>query len=122
MSVRETNSSIHSIEIYPVGDVIHLLNNWDQAALIPSIPISLFISLACFSGETQKMKVFRLSAPIVIMVPGVETAETGDKYLGVTRTMQGRLLQIKDVELFRNGSVREFYRLKALINLKQVNT
>ena len=122
MSVRETNSSIHSIEIYPVGDVIRLLNNWDQAALIPSIPISLFISLACFSGETQKMQVFRLSAPIVIMVPGVETAETGDKYLGVTRAMQGRLLQIKDVELFRNGSVREFFRLKALINLKQVNT
>ena len=92
MSVRETNSSIHSIEIYPVGDVIHLLNNWDQAAVIPSIPISLFISLACFSDETQKMQAFRLSAPIVIMVPGVETAETGDKYLGVTRAMQGRLL------------------------------
>ena len=92
MSVRETNCSFHSIEIYPVGDVIHLLNNWDQTALIPSMTISLFISLACFSGETQKMQAFRLSAPIVIMVPGVETEETGDKYLGVTRAMQGRLL------------------------------
>ena len=28
----------------------------------------------------------------------------------------------KDIELFRNGSVREFYRLKALITLEQVNT
>ena len=75
MSVRETNCSVHSIEIYPVGDVIHLLNNWDQAALIPSIPISLFISLACFSSETQKMQALRLSAPIVIMVPGVPSGD-----------------------------------------------
>ena len=29
---------------------------------------------------------------------------------------------MKDVELFRDGSVHEFYRLKALITLKQVNT
>ena len=28
----------------------------------------------------------------------------------------------KDVELFRKGSVYEFYRLKALIILEQVNT
>ena len=27
----------------------------------------------------------------------------------------------KDVELFRNGSVHEFYRLKALITKEQVN-
>ena len=27
-----------------------------------------------------------------------------------------------DLELFRNGSVHEFYRLKALITLEQVNT
>ena len=52
----------------------------------------------------------------------METAETGDKYLGVARAMQGRLMQIKDVELFRNGSVHEFYRLKALFTSKQVNT
>ena len=31
-------------------------------------------------------------------------------------------MHAKDVELFRNGSVREFYRLKALITLEQVNT
>ena len=29
---------------------------------------------------------------------------------------------MKDVELFRDGSVHEFYRLKALNTLKQVNT
>ena len=28
----------------------------------------------------------------------------------------------KDLELFRNVSVHEFYRLKALITLEQVNT
>ena len=32
-------------------------------------------------------------------------------------------MQIKDVELFRNGSVHELYRLKALVTLEQeVNT
>jgi len=30
-------------------------------------------------------------------------------------------INAKDVELFRNGSVHEFYRLKALISLEQVN-
>ena len=30
-------------------------------------------------------------------------------------------MHAKDVELFRNGSVHEFYRLKALITLEQVN-
>ena len=29
---------------------------------------------------------------------------------------------VKDSELFRNGSAHEFYRLKALITLEQVNT
>ena len=31
-------------------------------------------------------------------------------------------IKAKDVELIRNGSVHEFYRLKALITLEQVNT
>ena len=31
-------------------------------------------------------------------------------------------IDAKDVELFRNGSVQEFFRLKALITLEQVNT
>ena len=30
-------------------------------------------------------------------------------------------INAKDVELFQNGSVHEFYRLKALISLEQVN-
>ena len=31
-------------------------------------------------------------------------------------------MDLKDVELFQNRSVHEFYRLKALITLEQVNT
>ena len=31
-------------------------------------------------------------------------------------------INVKDVELFRNGSIHELYRLKALITLEQVNT
>ena len=31
-------------------------------------------------------------------------------------------MDVKDVELFQNRSVHEFYRLKALITLEQVNT
>ena len=46
---------------------------------------------------------------------GPETVETGDKYRDVAT-------YLKDVELFRNESVHEFYRLKALISLEQVNT
>ena len=45
-----------------------------------------------------------------------ETVESGNKYRDVTSTAYS-----KDVELFRNGSVYEFYRLKALITLEQAN-
>ena len=31
-------------------------------------------------------------------------------------------INAKDVEIFRNGAVNEFYRLNALITLEQVNT
>ena len=31
-------------------------------------------------------------------------------------------ISAKDIELFQHGSVHEFYRLKALITLEQVNT
>ena len=43
-------------------------------------------------------------------------AESGNKYRDVTSTAYS-----KDVELFRNGSVHEFYRLKELITLEQAN-
>ena len=33
-----------------------------------------------------------------------------------------RSIQVHGIELFRNGSVHEFYRLKALITLEQVIT
>ena len=45
-----------------------------------------------------------------------ETVESGNKYRDVTSTAYS-----KDVELFRNGSVHEFYRLKELITLEQAN-
>ena len=61
-----------------------------------------------------------------------ETVETGDKSCDVTDNIfraswmfcEESLgnINAKDVELFRNGSVREFYRFKALITLEQVNT
>ena len=31
-------------------------------------------------------------------------------------------IDAKDVELFRNGSIQEFFRFKAFITLEQVNT
>ena len=52
--------------------------------------------------------------------------ETGDKYLGVTKSHTwksfNRKTNAKDVELFGKGSVHKFYRLNALITLEQVNT
>ena len=61
-----------------------------------------------------------------------ETVETGDKNRDVTDNVfrapcmfcdesLGKICA-KDVKLFRSGSVREFYSLKALITEKQVNT
>ena len=54
--------------------------------------------------------------------------ETGNKNRDVTQCHAlfceeslGKI-DAKDVELFRNGSVHEFCRLKALITLEQVNT
>ena len=61
-----------------------------------------------------------------------ETVETGDKNRDVTDNMfrppcmfcEASLgkINVKDVELFRNGSVHGFCRLKALITLAEVNT
>ena len=62
-----------------------------------------------------------------------KTGETGDKNCDVTANIQkfsrapymfceesfGEI-NAKDVKLFQNGSVREFYHLKALISLEQV--
>ena len=53
-----------------------------------------------------------------------ETVEAGDKNRGVRRAACGVSYSKRHacfVKLFRNGSVREFYRLKALITLEQVN-
>ena len=52
--------------------------------------------------------------------------ETGDKYLGVTKSHTwksfNRKINAKDIELFGKGSVHKFYRLNALITLEHVNT
>ena len=57
------------------------------------------------------------------MVPGVISKDCGnwDKNRGVTKAMY-RIEGCEDVEIFRNGSVHKFYRLKALITLEQVIT
>ena len=50
----------------------------------------------------------------------METVETGTKNRCVIEAMH--VLRKLNLELFRNASVREFYRLKPLIALEQVNT
>ena len=62
------------------------------------------------------------------MVPGVpilaETVETGDKNRDVTQCHGSfgaeslRKIDAKDVELFQNGSIYEFYRLKVLTSFR----
>ena len=62
-----------------------------------------------------------------IIVPGVPSGDRGN-WGKVTRRDESHECQrlekinVKDVELFRNGLVHEFYRFKALIALEQVNT
>ena len=52
------------------------------------------------------------------------TVETGNKNRCVTEAKHilRRAEERLNLELFRNVSVHEFYRLKALITLEQVNT
>ena len=52
----------------------------------------------------------------------METMETGNKYCCVTEATHVLGRKLIGLELFRNGSVDEFYRLKALITLEQENT
>ena len=49
------------------------------------------------------------------MVPGVISEDCGnsDKNRGVTKAMY-RIEGCEDVEIFRNGSVHKFYRLKSV--------
>ena len=49
--------------------------------------------------------------------------ETGNKNRCLTELKLGMFCEDRlGLELFQNGSVHEFYRLKALITLEQVNT
>ena len=56
----------------------------------------------------------------------METMETGNENRCVTeatKVLRRKLIKDKcDLELFWNRKVHEFYHLKALITLKQVNT
>ena len=52
-----------------------------------------------------------------------KTVETGTKLRDRSKAcFAKKALERLNLELFRNMSVHEFYRLKALISLKQVNT
>ena len=53
-----------------------------------------------------------------------ESVEPWDKNGGMQKPCIESLrnINVKDVELFRNGTVHDFYRLKALITLEQVIT
>ena len=68
-----------------------------------------------------------------ITVPGVLSGDRGnwETIIAASQTFRAPRMfreenlgkiKAKDVELIRNGSVHEFYRLKALITLEQVNT
>ena len=109
------------------------------------------ISRACFSSQTLKTRAFLFFFVCAHVRESWSraflawTVETRDKHREVTDSLlQRRLLDLhqktffrepcifceesrgkinaKDVELFRNGWVHEFYHLKALIALEQVNT
>ena len=54
-----------------------------------------------------------------------DTEETGPKnrcMIEATHVLRRKLTERLNLELFRNMSVHEFYRLKALITLEPVNT
>ena len=60
------------------------------------------INLACFPRETQKMQAFLFFLFFIMCGPQIgdhgqvfitKTVETGDKYLGVTKDLQGRFKQ-----------------------------
>ena len=60
------------------------------------------ISLACFPRETQKLQAFLFFLFFIMCGPQIgdhgqvfiaKTVETGDKYLGVTKDLQGRFKQ-----------------------------
>ena len=60
-------------------------------------------------------------------MPGAlaDTEETGPKnrcMIEATHVLRRKLTERLNLELFRNMSVHEFYRLKALITLEPVNT
>ena len=97
--------------------------------------IILIISLACFSCETQKMPASLLSLFFFFVCACQQRSwsqafqayvETGYKNRDMSRRhalfCEESLgaIDAKVLELFRNGSEHEFYRLKALITLEQV--
>ena len=59
MSIRETNCTIHWIEIYPLDSAIDLLNNWGQVIIVenPSefliLPFSTKVDLEDVYAQIQ---------------------------------------------------------------------
>ena len=87
------------------------------------------VSLACVSSETHNLqRIFRLilhtNGESLCQAFLAETMETGTKNLCVIEATHvlKKALERLNFERFRNVSVHEFYRLKALITLEQVNT
>ena len=96
--------------------------------------IILIISLACFSCETQKMPASLLSLFFFVCAcqqrsrsqafqayveTGYENRDMSRRHALFREESLGAI-DAKVLELFRNGSEHEFYRLKALITLEQV--
>ena len=85
----------------------------------------ILVSLACVSSETHNLqpvflRIYDTKGESLCQAFLAETVETGDKNRCVTEATH--ILRKKLLELFRHVSVHEFYRLKALIALEQVDT
>ena len=77
------------------------------------------------SSEPQSLQAIFLlfySQNITNHVPGVPSGDREN--WGKETRREGSLgkIDMNDLELFRNGSVHEFYSLEALITLEQMNT
>ena len=90
-----------------------------------------FSSFGCFVFEIWVLRFRDLGASFsrfgcfVLRSSFSKLPETGTKnrcVIEVTHFLRRKLRERLNLELFRNMSVHEFYRLKALITLEQVNT
>ena len=85
----------------------------------------ILVSLACVSSETHNpqpvfLRIYGTKGESLCQAFLAETVETGNKNRWVTEATH--VLRKKAFRAFLNVSVHEFYRLKALIALEQMNT